>query len=73
MKLRLATPLLLFVLVCLSIVSAWAGDRESCESLSKQNYANVTIVSSVFMSDPLGFIPPKTPGVFSKLWSPFAV
>jgi feruloyl esterase len=76
MKLRLATPLLLFVLVCLSIVSAWAGDRESCESLSKQNYANVTIVSSVFMSDPLGFIPPKTPGVFGtppglKVMEPF--
>ena len=25
---------------------------------------NVTITSAVFMNDPLGFLPPKTPGVF---------
>lgn len=55
---------LAFAFISLAIVAAPAADLESCASLAKQKLDNVTISSAVFMNDPLGFLPPKTPGVF---------
>jgi feruloyl esterase len=51
-------------LISLTIAAAQAADLESCASLAKQKLDKVTITSAVFMNDPLGFMPPKTPGVF---------
>ena len=38
--------------------------QKSCENLTSEKLPNVTISSAAFMNDPLGFFPPKTPGVF---------
>lgn len=53
-----------------------AADQDTCTSLAKQKYDKVTITAAVFMNDPLGFLPPKTPGVFGtpsglKVTAPF--
>jgi feruloyl esterase len=47
-----------------SIMAAPASDLESCQDLTKQKYEKVTISSAAFMNDPLGFLAPKTPGMF---------
>jgi feruloyl esterase len=54
----------LCVLAFLVIVASATAAEDSCASLVDQNYANTTITSAVFMDDPLGFLPPKTPGIF---------
>ncbi len=38
--------------------------QKSCTALVSEKLPNVTISSAVFMNDPLGFLPPKTPGIF---------
>jgi feruloyl esterase len=75
MKARLIIPPVLIV-VCLSIAALQAPALESCGNLAMQKLENVTITSAVFMNDPLGFLPPKTPGVFGtpaglKVSAPF--
>ena len=37
---------------------------DSCANLASEKLKNVTISSAVFMDDPLGFLPPRTPGIF---------
>jgi feruloyl esterase len=60
--------LLLLCLPCfafhLASLTVSAADQDACSDLAKQKTANVTIASAVFMSDPTGFIAPKTPGMF---------
>jgi feruloyl esterase len=41
-----------------------AAARQSCAELARRQYEKVTIESSVFMNDPMGFLPPRTPGMF---------
>lgn len=38
--------------------------EESCKTLISEKLPDVTITSAVFMNDELGFLPPKTPGMF---------
>jgi feruloyl esterase len=50
--------------------------QKSCSDLVSEKLPNVTITSAVFMDDPLGFLPPKTPGMFGtpsglKVTAPF--
>ena len=78
MKRRLILLLLLCVGVCLSAATstAEAADRDSCAGLMERKYANVTLVSAVFMDDPKGFDAPETPGMFGtppglKVMMPF--
>jgi feruloyl esterase len=64
------------VLLAASATAQTAADLKSCESLASEKLPNVTITSAVFMNDPLGFLPPKTPGVFGtpaglKVTEPF--
>jgi hypothetical protein len=59
MKTRLILLWVLFVVAVLAIVAAPVTAQESCANLAKQKYANVTIVSAVFMNDPLGFCRPR--------------
>ena len=54
----------LLAVTCLAVATAPAADQDTCASLAKQKYDKVTITAAVFMDDPLGFQPPKTPGVF---------
>ena len=66
----------LILAVCLLIVTTMASARQTCEDLVKQKLRNVTISTAVFMDDPLGFLPPKTPGMFGtppdlKVSAPF--
>jgi feruloyl esterase len=66
----------LLVAACLAIFALPALAQQSCESLQTPKYDKVTITSAVFMKDPLGFIPPKTPGQFGtpaglKVTAPF--
>ena len=61
--LRISMRFLLAV-TCLAVATAPAADQDTCASLAKQKYDKVTITAAVFMDDPLGFQPPKTPGVF---------
>ncbi len=49
---------------CLMTILPTASAQQPCEKLVEEKLPNVTISSAVFMSDPLGFLPPKTPGVF---------
>ena len=56
--------LFLLVVPCLAVATVPAADQDTCASLAKQKYDKVTITSAVFMNDPLGFQPPKTPGMF---------
>jgi hypothetical protein len=64
MRANLLSLWLVLSFTSLAIVAAPAADQEACASLAKQKLENVTITSAVFMNDPLGFLPPKTPGVF---------
>lgn len=64
MKVRLILSWVLPAVTCLAAVSGTASDQDSCANLIKERYDKVTIVSAVFMNDPLGFPAPKTPGVF---------
>jgi feruloyl esterase len=50
--------------VCLFIVTPMVSAQQSCEDLVKEKLRNVTINTAVFVDDPLGFLPPKTPGIF---------
>ena len=52
----------LLAVTCLAVATAPAADQDNCANLAKQKYDKVTITSAVFMNDPLGFLPPKTPG-----------
>jgi feruloyl esterase len=66
----------LLLAVCLVMVVPAAKAQKSCEDLIKEKLPNVTISMVVFMDDPLGFLPPKTPGVFGtpsglKVTAPF--
>jgi len=54
----------LFSVVCFLTATAVAADGDSCAGLMKREYANVTLMSAVFMDDPKGFTAPETPGVF---------
>jgi feruloyl esterase len=51
-------------LTCLLITAAPLAAQQSCENLTMGKYDKVTITSAVFMNDPLGFMAPKTPGIF---------
>jgi feruloyl esterase len=64
MKPRLVLPWLLIVVSWLVIATASEAAEEPCAILANQKYTNVTITSAVFMNDPLGFLPPKTHGMF---------
>jgi feruloyl esterase len=65
MKTRIISSWIILALACLAIMAApSAAQDNNCLNLSKQKYDKVTITSAVFMNDPLGFTPPKTPGVF---------
>jgi feruloyl esterase len=50
--------------VCLLAVTPLASAQQSCEDLVRETLPNVTITTSVFMDDPLGFSAPETPGIF---------
>ena len=54
----------LLAVTFLALAAAPAADQDNCANLAKQKYDKVTITSAVFMNDPLGFLPPKTPGMF---------
>lgn len=74
MKERLTWSLLSFFIVCL--IAAPAADQDSCSALTKNQYPNVTITAAIFLNDPQGFLPPKTPGMFGtpaglKVSAPF--
>ncbi|MEJ2110577.1 MAG: hypothetical protein P8Z37_11835, partial [Acidobacteriota bacterium] len=56
------TGCLVFLLVITAAQPAMA--KKSCEGLMSEKLPHVTITSAAFMNDPLGFLPPKTPGVF---------
>ncbi len=76
MKTGLASLWPLLALAASALLPAPAAAQESCASLAKQKYDKVTIASAVFMNDPLGFLPPKTPGPFGtpaglKVTAPF--
>jgi hypothetical protein len=76
MKMRLIPLWILLIVTFLALATAPAADQDSCANLAKQKYDKVTITSSTFMNDPLGFLPPKTPGVFGtppglKVTAPF--
>jgi feruloyl esterase len=76
MKVRLISLWIVLAVACLAAATAPAADQDACASLAKQKYDKVTIVAAVFMDDPLGFQPPKTPGVFGtppgmKVVAPF--
>jgi feruloyl esterase len=70
-----------FLLSCLVLVSVLTGAQplmaqKACTALVSEKLPNVTISSAVFMDDPLGFLPPKTPGIFGtpsglKVTAPF--
>jgi feruloyl esterase len=50
--------------------------QKACTDLVSEKLPNVTISSAVFVNDPLGFLPPKTPGIFGtpsglKVTAPF--
>ncbi|MBN1568105.1 MAG: tannase/feruloyl esterase family alpha/beta hydrolase [Acidobacteria bacterium] len=64
MKTPVISLWLLSALVCLAAATAPAADDASCAGLAKQKYENVAITSAVFLNDALGFLPPRTPGVF---------
>jgi len=65
MKVRLISLWMVLTLAGMAIATALAAaDQDACASLAKQKYDKVTITAAVFMDDPLGFQPPKTPGVF---------
>ena len=73
---KLSALWLLCVGVCLFAVTAPAADGDFCADLKKQNYANVTLESAVFMNDPDGWVAPQTPGMFGtppnfKVMMPF--
>lgn len=77
MKIRLILPgLLLAGVFPAAATTATASERDSCADLMKQKYANVTLVSAVFMDAPEGFAAPSTPGMFGtppglKIMTPF--
>jgi feruloyl esterase len=54
----------LILSICLFIVTPMVSAQQSCEDLIKEKLRNVTISTAVFVDDPLGFLPPKTPGIF---------
>jgi feruloyl esterase len=65
MKTRIISSWLILALAVLAIMAVSAAAQDNnCVNLAKQKYDKVTITSAVFMNDPLGFLPPKTPGVF---------
>ena len=64
MKARLISILSLAVTVVMSVIAIPVQAQQACESLKSFRSAKVTIVSAVSINDPLGFIPPKTPGPF---------
>ena len=74
MKERLTWSLFSFFIICL--IAAPAAEQDSCAALTKQQYPNVTITAAIFLNDPQGFLPPKTPGMFGtpaglKVSAPF--
>jgi len=76
MRASLISLFLLFIGVNLSLVSVLVQAQQSCERLKSTRIAKVTITSSIDMNDPLGFLPPKTPGIFGtpaglKVSAPF--
>jgi feruloyl esterase len=67
---------LLLAIAGLALATASAEDQDTCANLAKQKYDKVTITAAMFMNDPQGFVPPKTPGVFGtppglKVVAPF--
>jgi feruloyl esterase len=71
-----ACRIFLSCLVLLMAAMPTAMAQRPCEDLLSEKLPNVTISSAVFMNDPLGFLPPKTPGVFGtppglKVTAPF--
>ena len=64
MKRFLISLFLLCAGACLSVRTAPVADGDSCAGLLERKYANVTLVSAVFMDDPDGFAAPETPGIF---------
>jgi feruloyl esterase len=64
MKIRLISSSLMLALACLAVIAAPASAQDNCVNLAKLKYDKVTITSAIFMNDPSGFSPPKTPGVF---------
>ena len=67
---------LLCIGVCLFGITSTVADGDSCAGLMKRKYANVTLVSAVFMDAPNGFTAPETPGMFGtppgmKVMAPF--
>ncbi|MBN2243922.1 MAG: tannase/feruloyl esterase family alpha/beta hydrolase [Acidobacteria bacterium] len=66
----------LMAAACLMAFVATARAQQPCENLAGLELPNVTIDTAVFLDDPLGFIPPKTPGIFGtppglKVTEPF--
>ena len=52
------------LVACILAVAPSASAQQSCNDLVKEKLPKVTISSSVFMDDPLGFPLPETPGIF---------
>ena len=67
MRITLVSLWLAFTFTSLAIAAAPVADQDACTALAKQKLDNVTITSAVFMNDPLGFLPPKTPGCSALL------
>lgn len=54
----------LLITAVFSFITQAVAAQQSCDSLKSLKYNKVTIVSAISIDDPLGFIPPKTPGPF---------
>jgi len=72
--LRIFTGCLILAFILTTAVPGMA--QKSCAALISEQLPNVTITSASFMNDPLGFLPPKTPGMFGtpsglKVTDPF--
>ena len=54
----------LLLAACMLMAALPLSAQQPCEDLINQKLPNVTIAAAVFLDDPLGFLPPITPGVF---------
>jgi feruloyl esterase len=54
----------LLLIFCLASMALPAAAQDGCQDLIKQKHDKVTITAATFLNDPLGFMPPRTPGMF---------
>jgi feruloyl esterase len=66
----------LLLFAYLLLLTSMAYSQQPCEKLVDEKLPHVTISSAAYINDPLGFSPPKTPGIFGtppglKVTEPF--